>query len=180
MPLLVALILIVLAIVALVPLSIVMRYRVGTSRRRARAWVITLNATGITLSVIVFLAGAALTNIWVPDAFAYAGTGLAIGCALGALGLWLTHWESARGSLYYTPNRFLVLLLTLVVVARLFYGVWRAWHAWRAGLEGASWAAASGVAGSLAAGAIVLGYYLLYWIGVRQRVRSVRIQHQRL
>lgn len=175
MPLLIALILMVLAIVALVPLSIVMRYRVGTSRRRARGWVITLNATGVTLSVIVFLAGAALTNIWVPDAFAYAASGLAIGCVLGALGLWLTRWESAPGSLYYTPNRFLVLLLTLVVVARLLYGVWRAWHAWRAGLEGTSWAAASGVAGSLAAGAIVLGYYLLYWIGVRQRVRSIRI-----
>ena len=175
MPLLIALILMVLAIVALVPLSIVMRYRVGTSRRRARGWVITLNATGVTLSVIVFLAGAALTNIWVPDAFAYAASGLAIGCVLGALGLWLTRWESAPGSLYYTPNRFLVLLLTLVVVARLLYGVWRAWHAWRAGLEGTSWAAASGVAGSLAAGAIVLGYYLFYWIGVRQRVRSIRI-----
>jgi len=34
----------------------------------------------------------------------------------------------------------------------------------------AAWTAASGAAGSLAAGAVALGYYLVYWIGVRRRV----------
>jgi hypothetical protein len=90
---------------------------------------------------------------------------------LGLVGLAVSRWEFSPGSLHYTPNRWLVLGITLVVTARLAFGFWRSWHAWRAAPDGMSWAAASGAAGSLAAGAIVLGYYLTYWIGVRRRLR---------
>lgn len=38
-------------------------------------------------------------------------------------------------------------------------------------MQGESWFVAAGVAGSMAAGAVVLGYYLVYWIGVRRRYR---------
>jgi hypothetical protein len=78
------------------------------------------------------------------------------------------------GSLYYTPNRLLVLGITLVVTARVGYGIWRGVHTWRAGLQGESWFGASGVAGSMAAGAVVLGYYLVYWLGVRRRFKRQR------
>ena len=87
------------------------------------------------------------------------------------VGLRLTRWEPASGGLHYTPNRWLVLAITLVVTGRLFYGFWRGWHTWRAGPADGSWLAAAGVAGSMAAGAVVLGYYLAYWIGVRRRIR---------
>jgi hypothetical protein len=170
-PLLVVAVLVVLAVVALMPLALVNRYRMGTSRRRARGWLATINVAGTALSVVLFLAGAAVTSIWVPDAFTYTTAGLAAGCVLGALGLSLTRWEPAPGALHYTPNRWLVLGITLLVTARLAYGFWRGWHTWRAGIEGASWVAASGVAGSMAAGAVVLGYYLVYWMGVRRRLR---------
>jgi hypothetical protein len=169
-PLLIAAVLVVFAIILLIPLSLVMRYRVGTSRRRARRWVITLNAAGMTVSVILLLVAAAFTNIWIPDAFVYTATGVATGCVLGAIGLWLTRWESTPGALHYTPNRWLILGLTLVVVARIGYGLWRGWHLSRAGITGEHWAAASGVAGSMAAGAMVVGYYFFYWLGVRRRV----------
>jgi hypothetical protein len=76
--------------------------------------------------------------------------------------------------LHYTPNRWLVLAITLVVTARVLYGFWRAWESWRAGLSEGSWFVAAGVAGSMAAGAVVLGYYLVYWIGVRRRLRRVQ------
>ncbi|HYN07745.1 MAG TPA: hypothetical protein VES67_10165 [Vicinamibacterales bacterium] len=172
MPLLLAAVLFVLALIALIPLSLVMRYRVGTSRRRARGWVAAINFAGFALSAALFLTVAAITSVWVPDAFTYAIAGLTTGGVLGVLGLWLTRWESAPGALNYTPNRLLVLGITLVVTARLAYGFWRGWHAWRAGIEGTSWVAASGAAGSMAAGAVVLGYYLVYWMGVRRRLRS--------
>ncbi len=175
MPLLIAGVLLVLAIVLLIPLSIVQRYRVGTSRRRARGWLATINLAGIALSVSLFLVAAVVTSVWIPYAFSYAVMGLIGGGVLGIIGLWLTRWESGPGVLHYTPNRYLVLGLTLVVVARLAYGFWRAWQAWRAGIEGTSWAAASGVAGSLAAGAVVLGYYLCYWYGVRRRFRAQKL-----
>jgi hypothetical protein len=168
--------LVVLAAIALMPLSIVQRYRVGTARRQARGWVTTLNLVAVGISVVLFLAGAAVTSIWVPWALTYAVSGVLAGCLLGALGLALSRWEASTSSLHYTPNRWLVLAIMLTVTARLIYGFWRAWHSWSAAPVGASWLAASGVSGSVAAGAIVLGYYLVYWAGVRRRLQ----RHNRL
>jgi hypothetical protein len=171
-PLLLLFVLVILAVIALVPLTIVQRYRMGTSRQRARGWLASINLVGLALSAVLFLVSAAVTSIWVPDALVYTAAGLAGGCALGILGLLLTRWERLPGALYYTPNRLLVLGVTLVVTARLFYGFWRGWHTWRLGVEEGSWIAAAGVAGSMAAGAVVLGYYLAYWLGVRRQLRK--------
>ncbi|HVL69565.1 MAG TPA: hypothetical protein VM364_20065 [Vicinamibacterales bacterium] len=171
MPLLIVPVLVILALVALIPIGIVQRYRVGTSRQRARGWLVTLNLAGLALSAVLFLVSAAFTSLWVPDAFTYTAGGLAAGGLLGVAGLWLTRWEASIDHLHYTPNRWLVLGITLVVTARLLYGFWRGWATWRAGAEGGAWFVAAGVAGSMAAGAIVLGYYLVYWTGVRRRLR---------
>src|SRR5215203_1792169 len=169
MPLLIIPVLVVLALVALIPISLVQRYRIGTSRQRARGWLAAINITGLLLSAVMFLITAVVTNVWVPGALLYTAAGLLGGFVLGLIGLWLTRWEPSIGALHYTPNRLLVLMLTLVITARIFYGFWRGWHSWRAGLDGSSWFIAAGVAGSMAAGAIVLGYYVTYWIGVRRR-----------
>jgi hypothetical protein len=155
----------------LVPLSLVLRYRAGTARRRARGWVATLNVAALSFSLMFFLAAAALTSLWVPHAFTYSLYGLAGGALLGLVGLRSTRWEAAPEALHYTPNRWLVLTLTLVVSARMVYGLVRAIHAWRATPDDQSWLAASGAAGSLAAGAVVLGYYALYAAGVWRRFR---------
>ncbi len=162
----------ILAAIALLPLSIIQRYRVGTSRQRARGWLISLTLFGLSVSTALFVIGAAVTNIWVPEALTYTLAGLTGGFVLGLAGLALTRWEISPQGLHYTPSRALVLAITLVVTARLFYGLWRGWHNWRAAAEGADWLAQSGAAGSLAAGAVVLGYYLVYSIGVRRRVTS--------
>jgi hypothetical protein len=160
-----------LASIALIPVSLVQRYRVGTARRPARSWLITLNLLGLSMSAVLFLVGAGLTNVWVPTAFLSALLGLLGGCVLGLLGLALTRWEHTRGALYYTPNRWLVLAITVTVAARIGYGFWRSWHAWQTAADRGTWFITSGVAGSLAAGAVVLGYYLMYWAGVRWRFR---------
>jgi hypothetical protein len=162
---------VILAAIALTPLTLVQRYRVGTARRRARGWTTTLNVVGLAFSSALFLAGAAVSALWIPNAFTYTVAGFVGGGVLGLVGLALSRWESAPASLHYTPNRWLVLGITLVVTARLAFGFWRSWHAWRTMPDYASWAAASGAAGSLAAGAVVLGYYLTYWLGVRRRLR---------
>jgi hypothetical protein len=171
MPLLVIPVLLVLAVIVLIPLSIVQRYRVGTSRQKARGWVAALNLFGLALSTALFLIAAALTSIWVPDVLKYTAGGLLGGFALGIIGLWLTKWEPGLDALHYTPNRLLVLGITLVVTARVLYGFWRAWQSWRAGLSGESWFVEAGVAGAMAAGAVVLGYYFSFWLGVRRRLR---------
>ena len=171
MPVLILLALVLVALVVLIPISIVQRYRVGTSRRRARGWLATVNVVGIALSAASLLIGAAVTNMWVPRAFLYTAGGLTAGIVLGGLGLLLTRWEPGPSGLHYTPNRLLVLGISLVVAARIAYGFWRGWESTRAGVAGGPWLVTWGVAESMAAGALVIGYYLAYWIGVRHRFR---------
>lgn len=174
MPLLFLPLLIVLALataVALIPLSLVQRYRVGTSRQRARGWLATINLTGLALSAVLFLISAALTTVWLPGALTYAAAGLCAGLSLGMVGLWLTRWEASTDTLHYTPNRLLVLGMMLIVGSRVLYGLWRAWESWSAGLRGESWLIDAGARESMAAGAVVLGYYLAYWTGVRRRYK---------
>ena len=169
MPLLILPLVILLVItvsVLILPWSIVQRYRAGTSRRSARGWVTLLNVAGMSFSAAIFLASAAAISFWVPGAFTYSMTGFAAGGALGLLGLWLTSWERNRDALHYTPNRWLVLAITLIVGVRLCYGLWRTWQVWQTGHPSESWVEASGFANSLAAGALVLGYYTVFWTGV--------------
>jgi hypothetical protein len=167
-PLLILVVLLVLMAIVMVPVGIIQRYRVGTRRQKARGWVATLNVFGLTASTVLFLTVAGLTAIWVPDVLQYTSAGLAGGALLGVLGLSLTKWESGLDDLHYTPNRLLVLALTILVSARILYGLWRSWESWRAGLSGGSWFVAAGLAGAMAAGAVVLGYYFVYWWGVRR------------
>jgi hypothetical protein len=174
MPLLFALLLIPLLVVVLIPVSLLVRIRRGTMRRQARGWVMTANTIAVTISTAMFLIGALITSRWVPDALRYSLGGLALGAVLGFIGFALTRWESSRGAVHYTPNRWLVLTLTVIVAARIFSGFWRVGAAWQAGVEQIGAVAASGIAMSMAAGAVVLGYYLIYWIAVRRRLRSSR------
>lgn len=154
--------------VALMPVMLVQRYRVGTRRQPARGWLLTLNLAGIVVSAVLFLIGATFTGIWVPGALKYSLAGLAAGALLGAAGLALTRWEPQPGGLFFTPFRPFVFVLVFVVSARILYGFWRTWQAWRS-LGGEDWIFAAGIPQSMAAGALVVGYYLIYWAGVRRR-----------
>ena len=160
--------------ILLIPVTLVQRYRVGTSRQRARGWLATTNVVGLAVSTVLFLLGAAITSFWVRHAFSYTLLGWAIGALLGLLGLWLTRWEGDGHPLHFTPNRWLVLGILLAVAGRIGYGFWRAWEAWQSGLAGGSWVVARGAAESLAAGAVVLGYYLIFWTGVVRRFHRHR------
>ena len=171
MPLVVLLLLVPMVLLALMPLVLWQRYRVGTSRRLARAWVATVSVVSMVISAVLFLFGAAVTTIWVPGAFAGAAAGIGVGAVLGVLGLLLTRWESGIRDLHYTPNRWLVLLVTLIVSGRILYGVVRAVWAAQAGLGGTSVIDAFGIPGSLGSGGTVIGYYMTYAIGVRWHVR---------
>ena len=174
MPLLLALLLIPLLVIVLIPVSLVLRLRRGTMRRQARRWMVTANMIAATLSTVMFLIGALITSRWVPDVLRYSLTGLGVGAVLGLSGFALTRWESSGGVVHYTPNRWLVVTVTIFVAARIIYGFWRVWNAWQSGVEEIATVAAPGIAMSMAAGAVVLGYYLIYWTAVRRRLRSSR------
>lgn len=170
MPVLLLLAAVLVLAVVMVPLSLVLRYRAGTARRRARPWLATINTAGFAFSIAMFLAAAAVTSTWAPGAFTYSLAGLGIGILLGLLGQALTRWEVTPQGVFYKPNAALVLTITLVVTARILYGFWRAWQAWGERTGDETWLAGAGIAGSLAAGAVVLGYYFTYWAALRWRV----------
>ena len=171
MPLLILLLLLPIILIALTPFTLFQRYRVGTARKQARPWLATFGLVMMAGSTIFFLAGAGVTSFWVQDAFLGALAGVAAGMLLGMAGLLLTKWEATPRSLHYTPNRWLVLLVTVVVSARLLYGLYRSWMAARAGIEGTAVFTAFGIPESLAAGGAVIGYYLAYGAGLRWRIR---------
>lgn len=172
MPLLIVLLLLPVVLLALTPLMLVQRYRIGTARRLARPWMATFTTVMMAVSMVFFLVGSAVTTIWVRDAFTGAAAGVAIGSLLGVVGLVLTRWETSPATLHYTPNRWLVLFVTLIVSARLLYGLYRSWLVARAGIEGVSAIDAFGVPQSLAAGGIVIGYYLAFGAGLRWRIKQ--------
>ena len=156
--------------VALMPIGLVQRYRAGTTRRAARGWLTTLNVGALAFSVLIFLGSAAVTSVWVPKAFVYSLAGLAAGCILGILGLRLTKWELEPQRLHYTPNRYLVLMILLIVAGRLVYGAWRLWQGWPMSGADRTWVLDSGRPGSMAAGALVLGYTFTFWIGIARQI----------
>jgi hypothetical protein len=104
-PLLLIVLLLPLLLLALMPLILIQRYRVGTARRLVRPWVVGLNLLLMTLSAVLFLAGAAVTSYWVPYAFTGATLGLGVGALLGVIGLVATRWEPTAATFHYTPNR---------------------------------------------------------------------------
>lgn len=180
MPLLLLVLLVPLVVLALMPLMLIQRYRAGKARRMARSWVVRLNLVLTLVSTFFFMVGAAVAAVWVEHAFIGAAAGLLVGIVLGAIGLILTRWEPTAASLHYTPNRWLVSIVTFAVAARLLYGLWRSWSVAAAGLSGTPVVLAFGIPESLAAGGMAIGYSLAYAMGLRRRFvawqnRSVRV-----
>lgn len=153
----------------LLPLAIWQRYRGGRARRRAVGWVASVNAWSLLVSAVIFLCSAWLSGYWIDAALPFAAGGLATGALAGMLGLALTRFERTAQGLFYTPNRWLVLALTLIVLARAVHGVYRMQRAWAADAQ-LAWLSQQG--SILAVGGLLLGYYLAYAWGLRRRLRS--------
>jgi len=122
------LVFVLLALAGVVLLSLALRYRAGTARRQARRWVASLNVWATSLSAVFFLSFTLLLSFWLESAFRFALIGIGLGGILGLLGLAMTRWESQPEGLFYTPSRWLVLIVTLAIAGRVAYGWWRAMH----------------------------------------------------
>lgn len=160
-----------LALAGVVLLSLALRYRAGTARRQARRWVASLNVWMTSFSAVLFLAFTFLISFWLGTAFRFALIGMGFGAILGLLGLAMTRWESQSEGFFYTPSRWLALLVTLAIAARFVYGWWRTTHSASSAPGEQHWVTtASGTELSLAVAAGLIAYYLVYSIGVRLRV----------
>jgi hypothetical protein len=170
--------LVLLLIIAFVPLLLLMRFWLGSVRRRARPWVARINVIVLAVSAALFLLSATIVNGWVPNALKSAVIGLGSGALLSLLGIAFTRWEETSGSLFYRPNRWFALLIPGALTVRLLYWTARAWHAWPGSADTASWLTAAGTAGSVGVGAVVAGYYFGYAAGVWNRLRQFDRRHR--
>ena len=152
----------------LLPLSLLQRYRTGKARRRAWPPGVRINAWLLLASAALFLLGAWIGGRWIEAAAGHALVGLACGVLLGIVGLWLTRFERNAQGLHYTPNAWLVLALTLLVLARIALGVWQALERWTARVPLPELLA--GHASLFAVGGLLLGYYLAYTWGLKRRL----------
>jgi hypothetical protein len=158
-----------LALAGVILLSLALRYRAGTARRQGRRWAATMNVWVTTFSAALFLCFTFLISFWLGPTLRFALTGMAVGGLLGLLGLVLTRWESHPEGFFYTPSRWLILLIMLAIAARLVYGWWHGLH--RGAPDNQYWlTSASGTQLSIAVAAGLIGYYLVYAIGVRIRI----------
>ncbi len=159
----------------LLPLSLWQRYRLGKARRRAWPWMVKLNAWALLFSACVFLASMALTNFWWPGALGYALAGLGIGLGAGIPGLWLSRFENTAQGLFYTPNPWMALGLTLLVAARIAMGLVEMWRHWQ-GREALSIIPALDHASLFAVAGLLIGYYFSYAWGLRRRLPRTAAQ----
>jgi hypothetical protein len=160
-----------LALGGVVLLSLALRYRAGTARRQARRWVASLNVWLTGLSAVLFVSFTFLLSFWIGSAFRFALIGMGFGAILALLGLAMTRWERRSEGFFYTPSRWLALLVTLAIAARFVYGWWHATHSDSSAPDNQHWLmTTSGTQLSLAVAAGLIGYYLVYSIGVRLQV----------
>jgi MFS family permease len=162
-------------------LSLALRYRAGTARRQGRRWVASLNVWLTSLSAVFFLSFTLVISFWLGTAFRFALIGMGFGAILGLLGLTMTRWESQSEGLFYTPSRWLALIVTLAIAARFVYGWWHATHFGSSAPGDQHWLiTASGTQLSLAVAAGLIAYYLVYSIGVRLRLTRHEQQQRSL
>jgi len=131
-----------------------------------------------SFSAVLFLSFTLLLSFWVGSAFRFALIGITSGAIVGLVGLAITRWESRPEGLFYTPSRWLALIVTLTIAARFIYGWWRATHSGNSAPGNQHWLiTASGMQLSLAVAAGLIGYYLVYSIGVRLRLTRHEQRH---
>jgi hypothetical protein len=175
------LIFVLISVGGVVLLSLALRYRAGTARRQGRRWVANLNVWLTSLSAVFFLSFTLVISFWIGTAFRFALIGMGCGGILGLLGLAITRWERRSEGLFYTPSRWLALLVTLAIAGRFVYGWWRATHRGSSAPTDQHWLmTASGTELSLAVAAGLIGYYLVYSIGVRLQMTRHEQRRARL
>lgn len=153
----------------LMPFSLWARYRSGRATQRAVPWLVRLNAILLALSVPIFMATAWFASRWLEGSLQHAAVGLLMGCLLGLISVALTRFEMSpvSGKLQYTPNRWLVLTLTLLVALRIVAGLWLSLRHLSSHLSQPGWL---GPAGLLTVAGALLGYSLAYTWGLRSRL----------
>lgn len=154
----------------MLPLSVRRPHRVGPARRPDGAWASTALAVSFMVSAAALLAAALEFGRLAPKAQPAVVGALAIGVLLGVLAFTLSSWRNHRGVVYFHPNRRVTLTIATLATLRIVYGLWRVWSARGSATIDRPWLSAVGIAGTLAAAALLAGYGLGFWASVRVRI----------
>lgn len=163
-----------LALLVLLPLvawRVYSRFRRMVGRQglsRVRPW-ITLTIFSI---VLVLLAYAARAHV---DRLGWLAAGLTAGSLLGVYGLRLTRFEATPQGLFYTPNPYLGISLSLLFFGRILYRVAEVYSITSSASPTAPDFARSPL--TLAVFGFIAGYYVTYAVGLMLwRNRETRAQ----
>lgn len=138
------------------------KQRVRDGLMRIRIGILTLAAVliGVVVAPDVDILGALLA-------------GIACGAALGYVGLRYTKFEVTPQGRFYTPHAYIGMVVTALLVVRILYRFLGVHHGMApVAARGQSLAAIYQHSPfTLAAFGAVVGYYVLYYVGVLQRTR---------
>lgn len=162
-----------LALLPMVAWRIYIRFRrmIGRQRlSRVRPW-ITLAIFSIVLVLLTYAARAHV------DRLGWMAAGFAAGGLLAAYGLRLTRFEPTSEGLFYTPNAYLGIALSLLFFGRLLYRVAEVYTITRSASPTPPAFASSSF--TLAVFGLIAGYYMTYAVGLMLwRNRELRLQPQ--
>lgn len=156
--------------VCLVPLAVRQPYRVGVARQPQGAWAATLLVVSFSAAAVALMSTAAELGRLAAKAQPAVLGALGIGVLLGLLAYMLSTWQNHRGVIYFHPNQRVTLVIASLAMLRVAYGVWRIWSASGGVTVDPRWMTSVGMAGTLAAAALLTGYGLGFWGAVRLRI----------
>jgi hypothetical protein len=154
----------------LVPLAVRQPYRVGVARHPGGAWASTVLAVSFLVAAAALLGATVELGRLAPKARPAVMGALGIGVLVGLLAFTLSTWQNHRGIVYFHPNQRVTLAITGLTMLRIAYGLWLLWSASGAVSVDRRWMASVGMAGTLAAAAVLTGYGFGFWGAVRVRI----------
>jgi hypothetical protein len=157
-------------IAALVIFGLYRRMRRSFGRQRVTEGRMWLRIGILTVITVVVAAGTvAAHNLEVLGGLA---AGIACGAVLGYVGLRHTKLEITSGGRYYTPHTYMGLAVTALFVGRLIYRFLSVYDGTMpAGAAARGFGAYQANPFTLAVFGLLVGYYVLYYLGVLQRTR---------
>ncbi|KRD34898.1 hypothetical protein ASE35_09225 [Lysobacter sp. Root916] len=134
------------------------RSQFGRQAYRPRRALVRLTILSVAMLALIFGA-VMLPHVW-PGVLA----GSLIGAAIGVFALRHTHVEPCMKDAYYTPNPWIGGALSLLLIGRL---AWR----WAGGAFSSGMPTSQASPLTMAIAATLVGYYLVYGIGLRRQIR---------
>lgn len=163
-------------IAALVAWRLYRRARRSFGRQRVRQGALWVSIGLLTAFTILFITMAIVGPAHDPTVLEGLVAGMACGAALGYVGLRHTKFEVTCEGRFYTPHTYIGMTVTALFVGRLLYrylSVYNGTHP--AATANSGFAATLHGPFTLAIFGVVVGYYVLFYLGILQRTRAAPV-----